>query len=340
MENNFSVFNTRDLGDFINHFTGRIEEFSSLAIKNSLLFSSFDGKNELMYYDAVFKRVFGADHIDGLTERDFAFLMYRMRLSFLDFYSVFLNFIVTPKKYAKFADKPEITIRKWMDSGRLNTISISGKLFIVIQEAEIMEFNKFLMKEKLEELPETANGNPEREKMQDLYRKIYGEHVPSKNSVMVFFREMRWIPDPDMIRMPERKTVVREKRFIKETYYDYCHWCLKSRVEKVTIREFSKLIVQLGFKRFNTTKRGFYIYEAPASIIDHTFTERITAKIINEGRMQAIYEEPKIDLAELYDLDEVEVQKEDAGGWKLPDFSAGWDGEEVDIDEEGEEDEV
>lgn len=338
MENNFSVFNTRDLGDFINHFTGRITEFSDLAIKNSLLFSSFDGKNELMYYDSVFKRVFGTDHIDGLTERDFAFLMYRMRLSFLDFYSVFLNFIVTPKKYAKFADKPEITIRKWMDAKRLDTVRIGGKLFIVIQEAEIMEFNKFLMKEKLEELPKTISEDEEREKMHDIYQKIYGEYVHSKNTVLTFFKEMRWLPSPKMVRMPERNTVVREKKYINMVYADYKHWCLAMRFAHVTAREFSQYVVKLGYQRFNTTKRGFYVYEAPASIIDQTFTERITAKIVDEGRMQAIYEEPKIDLSELYDSsDEVEVQKEDAGGWKLPDFSAGWDGEE-NLSDEDEED--
>ena len=82
------------------------------------------------------------------------------------------------------------------------------------------------------------------------------------------------------------------------------------------MRNFSGALNRMGYDRFNTRKRGFYVWVE---------VEEIGGSV---------------DLAELYDLDEVDAKKEDAGGWKLPDFSAGWDGEEVDIEDEEEEDEV
>lgn len=311
--------------EFIAGFIKKMDKIGDLAVKNSVIFSSFDKENQFMYYDSVLKEMLDVKVIDGVKKSHFDFFVYRMRLAFLRNYAIFMNFIVTPGRYAKFCGKPEITIRSWMEAGKFEVIFISGKKFILIPENEMMDYNAFLMEEYLKGEAESKKEEKEKISIGNIYRQLYGDDIETENTVALFFRDMGYFRE-------SYNRGWKEKRYVQKSYIEYSKWCLKFGKKRVTDRAFSAMITKMGFKRFNTRKRGFYVWIMPEGCLipaataktAFEFFEEEKKREVDETKAIAVPDDGEIDFdLDLEDLmDDVPDDSEEDDSW-LPDFSKG-----------------
>lgn len=299
-----------EVREFAANFCQKVQYLADLGSPNRLLLSSINREDAFLFYEKATKLMLDVD-VDGqITHQEFAAMLLEMRMSFMATYSVFMNCLLTPGRYAAFKGISEDKVRVWMKTKEADIVVISGRRFILLQVDEIMNYNYYMMKEYLEQEPISVRQRKKREIEAEIFKNFYDIDLTGEitDTVKMFMYEQKMLP------VSGGRSYERQKRYSIYVYNDYRRWCLLKGKIPVPMRNFSGALNRMGYDRFNTRKRGFYVW--------------VEVEEIGGGG---------VDLAGLYSLDEVEVPKEDTGCWKLPDFSAGWDGEE-NLSDEDEED--
>jgi len=240
---------SKELDQFISRYMTVYDDVQELMVDNSVVVMGIYG-DEISYYDKALMQVVDIN-CSGVTKAQFSFFMYRMKLGFMKHCSTMLNTLATAAMYAKFTGVKEGTIRKWMDRGKLELVAISGVKFIFISEDELILWNAFLM----EEAARSENcGN--RKQLQGYYKKLYGQELPvPPDSIKDFFASRCMYPTN------VDGECWKDKYFTAGAYILYDGYCDEVGIEPVPIRTFALRITEMGFKRFNGRKRGFYYWK-------------------------------------------------------------------------------
>ena len=298
-----TAISSSELFDFAKKFADQVESLAELGSENRMLMAGINKEEAYLFYDKVTRQIFDVDIDEVPNMAAFNYILYRMRLSFMRTYAVFLNCVLTPARYADFKGKPEITIRSWMNAGKVDVVTICGKRFVMVPESEMMDYNFFMMDRYLQKEPKNITEQKQRAKELYHYRRVYKDISRDRavDSVKGFMDDCKYFADDeDMERY-------RVKRYTNSAYDEYRRWCIGMKLTPVTDRMFSGSISRLGYRRFNTRKRGFYVW------IDNSYAEREK----EEARKDA---EEVLGKKEVFLADLFEPEEDDS--W-LPDFSKG-----------------
>lgn len=235
--------------EFVSKYMMMYESIADLQIKNSILIDSIsDG--DLTFCDTAIREAMDIDCYDVKKEA-YEFFIRRLRENFIKHNQTMLNSLASAQAYAKFTGEKENTIRKWMERGKLELITISGVRFIFIKAEELMLWNAFLMEEAMaKEVCEN------RDQLIRLYKKLYGRKIPEPmDSVLKW--SLYWGIYPES----NESTSYYGKMYTGKAYAAYCAYCKDNKIDAIPLRLFSFRITYMGFKRFNGKNRGFLYWK-------------------------------------------------------------------------------
>jgi len=235
--------------EFIDRYVLMYESVQELLVKNSLIVESIK-KGDVMFYSTVMGETMEAEFAD-VTNEDFRYFMRRVNLGMMHQFIPTFNLLATAVMYAKFKGMKEMTVRQHIARGKFELFTIAGTRFIVVQEEDMLLWNAFLMEEA------GRNENCEnRPKLAETYGNLYGDELPTPpDSVKDFFASRCMYPTN------VDGECWKEKKHTAGAYILYEVYCDEVGIEPVPIRTFALRITEMGFKRFNGRKRGFYYWK-------------------------------------------------------------------------------
>lgn len=222
---------------------------SDLLIEDTMLMDSIrDG--DIAYYNRAVKSAMDIDCRD-ITKDEFNYFAMRIKLNFVRHGKTFLNGLTTADGYSKFTGMNKNTVYKQIERGILETFQIYDVKFIVIQEDQMMDWNRFLMQEVLRR--ETCTN---RAKIAELYEKMYGDiDVSPIDSISEWTAYCMFVPEQG------ENTTYYARLTTSEAYKSYCDYCASQKIDSLPARTFSLKMTAMGFKRFNGRKRGFIYWK-------------------------------------------------------------------------------
>jgi len=241
-----TTVSTDEIFEFIERYMLMFDEVSSLMLHNTMIIESVaDG--ELAYFNKTVNEVMDID-CEGITAAEFNFFSFRMRFGFMKHAATILNALATAAEYAKFVEMSEPAIRKQMERGKLEIVTICGVKFIAVPEDRVFEWNKYIMEKHLRKDIDSVDAD-NRSRISKMYEKLYGETVDAEDSVL------RWVLSEE-IYASFLVGAYKSRYAMSEAYQEYS----RGNDDAVPLRVFASRIYEMGFKRYNTGKRGFYCW--------------------------------------------------------------------------------
>lgn len=248
------LLKTSGLNTFLVDFFGKFDSVAELAIGNSLLFEGMDDPDQLLTTrNRTFSQIFDVDASE-VDEVNFNFMTYRLRLSFLRYYSVLLNGLSSAVMYAEFSGMKETTVRSQMERGKFDIVSICGTRFILVPEEQMMWYNEFLMRRWLSVAKYDPKQAAKDNRMLAIYEKLY----PGRKIEVIDTIE-KWIESEGMV-ISQEDGATHGKMYAEGAWQMYCFWCKEEGLPAESLKTFSMKIYEMGFRRFNSKKRGFYFW--------------------------------------------------------------------------------
>lgn len=235
-----------EISEFLEKYMLCFENICDLTIQNTMIFDGING-GELMFYNTLMRSVVDVD-CGYMSEREFQIFIYRMRFGMLKHAATIFNSLATASEYAKFTGISEPTVREQMKRGKLDVLPVSGVKFILVGVEELYAWNRHLM-EKYMRKDENVVSMELRKKMADIYGRAYGGTVNAEDSVL------RWVLSEE-IYASFLVGAYKSRYAMTDAYQEYS----RGIDDAVPLRVFASRIYEMGFKRYNTGKRGFYCW--------------------------------------------------------------------------------
>lgn len=246
----------REIDRFLMLAMNSLDEFCDMNIANTCIVRGFDG-GELAGFDNYMRTVLEVNCEDSQAHSVW-YLNYRLRLNFMKHHALMMNTLATAAMYAEFKGMKEGTVRVQIERGKYDLVYICGVRFILVSEEDMWAWNEFLMRRMLQKDIDTVD-QANRKEIAEYYRKMYGRDAPSaSDSVLEWLLAEGFYPEYNEDVAPHRS-----RKFTDDAYLAYRKWM---KDEPVSLRVFALRIVEMGFKKFNVKKRGFWVWHYDAAL--------------------------------------------------------------------------
>lgn len=202
---------------------------------------------------------FGKEWLEENGDLDFKLFLLNLRLKFMEEYSVFLNCLMLPTRYAKMKGVSLAMVYRWMNTDKLDVVEIDKVKFILTFNEDYREVSRFLLENALQEDVPDMQAKREYDRNLRVYQRNYlseGVIPAPENTVLSWVRYEKMHTDKE----EDTGMGIKCARFTTEAYADYRKYCGTTGKNSVPMITFSERMVELGFKKFVNKRRGFYFY--------------------------------------------------------------------------------